>query len=162
MHSGVYTYLIPPYSFVPSFPFFRVIQKKWLADILHTYLKKVDLMYMYFMYFSESSSNSRKCWFDTCTLTHSSTTTTIIFFWPPFHLKWQSKDPQSRTTTFSTTDWTRREGTCTWVCLIVVPLCNHVRALHGLDIELDPCDVLALSLPPSLHLSFSSRSARSP
>lgn len=32
-----------------------VIQKKWLADILHTYLKKVDLMYMYFMYFSESS-----------------------------------------------------------------------------------------------------------
>lgn len=29
--------------------------EKWLADILHTYLKKVDLMYMYFMYFSESS-----------------------------------------------------------------------------------------------------------
>lgn len=23
-----------------------VIQEKWLADILHTYLKKVDLMYM--------------------------------------------------------------------------------------------------------------------
>lgn len=29
--------------------------EKWLADILHTYLKKVHLMYMYFMYFSESS-----------------------------------------------------------------------------------------------------------
>lgn len=35
--------------FVRSFvSVFRVIQKKWLADILHTYLKKVDLMYMYF------------------------------------------------------------------------------------------------------------------
>lgn len=35
-------------------------------------------------------------------------------------------------------------------CAIIVPLCNHVRAHHGLDIELDPCDVLALSLPPSI------------
>lgn len=50
------TYLTYTSIFVRSFvSVFPCHSEKWLADILHTYLKKVDLMYMYFMYFSESS-----------------------------------------------------------------------------------------------------------